>query len=210
MYNEIYKEVTIGDIFNIFKGYSETKLNEKTIKHPSLEYNNYKLIKPDNIKQYVSYNKNEDIEYKEVLICNIYIKQYKMMEKGDIVFPVQSPLSDIQIYYIDKEPNDVYLYNEGLIILKPKNNNLNTKALWILLTETNLKENIVKLKYDIAKSNRFKQSDNRIKPRLTTKLISEIKLKIYNDVEMNNIVKKYNEFETKYTEFLHYLDKFIV
>ena len=210
MNNEMYKEVTVGDVFNVFKGYSETKLNEKVIKQPDLNYNTCKLIRPDDIEQYVSYTKNKDVKYKEFLICNIYKKQYKIMERGDIIFPVVSPLGDIQIYYIDKEPNEVYLYNEGLIVLKPKNTNLNTKAIWILLTKTNLKEDIIKLKYNIAKSNRFKQKENRIKPRLTTKLISEIRCNMYSNTEMNSIVKKYNEFETKYNEFLHYLDKFIV
>lgn len=208
MDTKVFKQVALKDIFDISKGYSEVKLNEKILKYPDLKYIKCKLMTPNIIKQYMIYNEN--IKYKEVSINNIYKKQFKRMEKGDIVFPVISSLNDIQIFYIDRVPDDIYVYSEGLIVLKPKDNKVNTKAIWILLTKTNLKEDIIKLKYNIAKNNRFKQKDNRKVSRLTTQLISKISLNIYDDIEMDNIVKRYDEFEIKYVEFLQYLDKFIV
>ena len=176
----------------IFKGYSPTKLNTLVSKADKKDTQDVKIAGWKEIKSYTKGNDIQDI-CGTIRFYQQYNKEIKCMKKGDIVFPVISALEDIEILYIEKEPEEMYLYDETVLVMRVTGTEIDKKFTYIMLNSEPIRNGIIKMKWEVANRNRSKLKSNRVIPRLTIGLLSAIKIVNLTEQEKFEIVREYED-----------------
>lgn len=192
--------------YNIFKGYSETKLNTMISKADEKDTQEIKLTGWKEIKSYTNGNDIKDI-CRSVKFYQKYNKEIKCMQKGDIIFPIISSLEDIEILYIEDEPDEMYLYDETVIVMRVTDPTIDSKYIYIMLNSEPIKNGLIKMKWEIANRNRGKLKSNRVIPRLTVELLSHIMIVKLTEDERREIVNEYEHLIKKKNDFTKKLTK---
>ena len=194
------------DTYNVFKGYSQTKLNDMLSKADAENTQDIKMLGWQEIKAYTTGNDLQDI-CKTVKFYQKYNKEIKCMHKGDIVFPVISALDDIEILYIEDEPEEMYLYDETVIVMRVTDPTIDSKYIYIMLNSEPIKNGLIKMKWEIANRNRGKLKSNRVIPRLTVELLSHIMIVKLTEDERREIVDEYEHLIKIQSDFTKKLTK---
>ena len=129
------------------------------------------------------------------------------MKKGDIVFPVISALEDIEILYIEKEPEEMYLYDETVLVMRVTGTEIDKKFTYIMLNSEPIRNGIIKMKWEVANRNRSKLKSNRVIPRLTIGLLSAIKIVNLTEQEKFEIVREYEDLHKAKDDFTKKINK---
>lgn len=192
---------------SLFKGYSETKINNMISKADDLNTQKVKIAGWKEIKSYTNGNNIKNI-CRTIKFYQKYDKEIKCMKKGDIVFPVISPLEDIEILYIEDEPDEMYLYDETVIVMRVTDPTIDSKYIYIMLNSEPIKNGLIKMKWEIANRNRGKLKSNRVIPRLTIDLLlSNIMIVKLTEDERRKIVNEYEHLINIQNDFTKKLTK---
>ena len=197
---EFYK---LKDIAYIFKGYSTTKLKgniENAINNRDKSNSNFddflnkeevKILGWKQIKEYVKNHKVDD-NCNVIEISRKYNKNINYMQKGDIIFPVILQKGDeIDVIYIDEEPEEKCIYNETVLVVRVTKANIDSKYIYIMCKES---KSIQKGLLQLASSNSVIQ-------RITKELISMILITSSTDAERKKIVEKYESLQLAEEKF---------
>ena len=188
------------DTYSLVKGYSETKINEMALKVDIEDTKDVKLAGWKEIKAYTQGNNIHNI-CRTVKFYQKYNKEIKCMQKGDIIFPIISSLEDIEILYVEDEPDEMYLYDETVIVMRVIDHTIDNKYIYIMLNSAPIKNGIIKMKWEIANRNRGKLKSNRIIPRLTIEQLSHIMIVKLTEDERRKIVEEYNRLNKAQDDF---------
>lgn len=190
------------DILDIFKGYTEVKLNagiENVINNSELTNSSFEdFVKYDDVKilgwkQLKAYNKTHivDDNCNRIKISRRYNKSIRYMQKGDILCPVL-PSKDMDILYISEEPEDEEkcIYNDSVICIRLSKPEINNKYIYIML------QSILQKESNIASTK-----------RLTIEMLSNIKIAKLSTDEMQKIVDEYTKIQEETKKFISTLHK---
>ena len=195
------KYYIIGKDCMTFKGYSEIKINSMLTNSKEREIQEFSLIAWKDIKDYIKKGSDKKDLGRTVKFCQTYNKELKCMMKGDIVLPVISPIENIEILYIDEEPEKIYLYDDTVFVIRAIEPDINSKYIYIMLNSQPIKNGIIKLKLERANINRGRLKSNRIIPRLTNDLLSTVMIIKSTQKERDEIVNQYEQLNKAQDDF---------
>lgn len=204
MSGQIQEYLVLKDIADIFKGYSITKLNESI---SAVIDNSDKTdsgledfvisekVKVLGWKQIRNYDKTHLVKDE----CNVidigrkYNKNIQYMRKGDIVFPVFPSKDCIEMVYIEDEPEEKYIYNESVIVIRATDQSIDSKYIYIMCKSDAIQDKLLNLT----------GNTKTVMSRLTKEILSSIKIIKLTDIERKQIVDEYTnllELQEKFNQ----------
>ena len=90
-----------------------------------------KILKYNNVRDLVARGNVEDVDF-----CSIDLRRkYKACDvrKGDIVVPILARKEKGSVLYIEKEPKEHCIYNEGNLIIRINNQEINNRYIALIL-----------------------------------------------------------------------------
>lgn len=193
----------IKDIAETFKGYSITKLNdsiEQVINNSDKtnstfddfkSYETLKILGWKDIKEYIK-NKKVDDKCNSINIGRKYKKNIRYIQKGDLVFPVIFSKDSFDIVYIDEEPEEKYIYNESVLVMRVTEPNIDSKYIYIMCANNRKVQN-----------NLFQLNDRskKVISRLTKEMLSELEIPILTEARRKRIIEEYNKLQIQQDKF---------
>ena len=191
---ELYR---LKDIAYIFKGYSTTKLKgniENAINNRDKSNSNFddflnkeevKILGWKQIKEYVKNHKVDD-NCNVIEISRKYNKNINYMQKGDIIFPIFSPKDKLDIVYVDEDPEERYIYNETVLIVRVTDTNIDSKYIYIMCKKA---KSIQDIFLQIKPENKIANL------RFTKEQLALIRIAKLTDKERKRIIKEYDKLQ---------------
>ena len=189
---------TLKNIADIFQGYPRQMLRNK---QQIQQYEELKLriVNWQDIRNY-----NKGINMSDT--CEIvnfqkkYTKEIKYMQKGDIIFPVKSGIDNAEIIYIDKEPEEKYIYDSTVLVVRITDKDVDSKYVYIMMSEAEAIQNGLRTeKYESS----IGASDKPLLvPRLSKGVLSNMLIRKLAKKEMDGVVNEYIYLKKAQNDFV--------
>ena len=127
MDNINYSELGLIQGKEIMKGMAFGRSSNEDIP----ENEKVKILKYNNVRDLVARGNVEDVDF-----CSIDLRRkYKACDvrKGDIVVPILARKEKGSVLYIEKEPKEHCIYNEGNLIIRINNQEINNRYIALIL-----------------------------------------------------------------------------
>lgn len=193
----------IKEIAETFKGYSITKINdsiEQVVNNSNKtnsnfdDFKNYETVKIWGWKDIKDYFKNKKVDEKCncINISRKYKKNIRYVQKGDLVFPVIFSKDSFDIIYIDEEPEEKYIYNESVLVIRVTKPNIDSKYIYIMCANNRKVQNSL-----------FQLNDRNKKviSRLTKEILSKLEIPRLTEVKRKKIIGEYNKLKIQQNKF---------
>lgn len=191
---------TLNNIANIFPGYTRQVLRKKQTTD-NKESKQLNIVNFQNVRDY-SKGINIDDKCEVVNFKQEYSKEIKYMEKGDIIMPIKSGLENSEIIYIDKEPEEKYIYDSTILVIRVTDINVDSRYVYIMMSKSEpIQNGLKKAKYhsSLDKKGKFQST---VVPRLSKGILSNILIRQLPKKKMEEVVNEYIRIKNAQQDFL--------
>lgn len=195
----------LKDIADIFQGYTRVTLRNKQNTSELGDGQELKVINWQNIKEYLKGN-NIDNSCETVKFYQSYAKEIKYMQKGDIVFQLKSGIDNNEIIYIDKKPENKYIYDNTVLVARITDISIDSLYIYIMCQSFPIQKGLRQIKYHstLDKYGKF-QSD--VVPRLSKGILLNMMIRKLPEQERKNIVTEYIKLHKAQEDFSNKITK---
>ena len=179
----------VKNIADVFQGYTRLMLRNKQLIGEPCEGQELKIINWQNIKEYIKGN-NIDDSCEVVKFYQNYTKEIKYMQKGDIVFQLKSGIDNNEIIYIDKEPQNKYIYDNTVLVVRVTDSSVDSMYIYIMCQSLPIQRGLRQMKLYSTK-NKKGEFQSSVVPRLSKGILLNMMIRKVPENERKEIVKEY-------------------
>lgn len=191
---EYYK---VKEIADVFCGYSRSALRKKSKLGYGKNIQKYKIACWQEIEQFKG---GIHHSYEAVGMLQTYEKKIRYMKKGDLIFPEKSGIDNTKIIYIDKEPEDKFIYDNTVIVVRITDTSIDNLYVYVMCQSETIQNGLRQQKWKSILDERGR-SQSGIVPRLSKGILSNMLIRKLPEQERKDIVNEYIKLKEMQDKF---------